>query len=89
MARYAARLMEARESQRAARRHGQRLLLPAARMTIMARPRWPATAARRIERRGALKGARILVVEARYYEDIADTLLAGAKRALDAARRSV
>ena len=32
---------------------------------------------------GALDGARILVVEARYYEDIADALLAGAKRALD------
>jgi len=30
-----------------------------------------------------LKGARILVVEARYYEAIADTLLAGVKRALE------
>ena len=30
-----------------------------------------------------LKGARILVVEARYYDGIADTLLAGVKRALD------
>ena len=29
-----------------------------------------------------LKGARILIVEARYYETIADTLLAGVKRAL-------
>jgi 6,7-dimethyl-8-ribityllumazine synthase len=29
-----------------------------------------------------LKGARILVVEARFYEDIADALLAGATRAL-------
>ncbi len=28
------------------------------------------------------KGARILVVEARYYDDIADALLAGAKKAL-------
>jgi 6,7-dimethyl-8-ribityllumazine synthase len=33
----------------------------------------------------ALPGARILVVEGRYYENIADLLLAGAKRALDAA----
>jgi 6,7-dimethyl-8-ribityllumazine synthase len=32
-----------------------------------------------------LKGMRILIVESGYYEDIADTLLAGAKRALDAA----
>jgi 6,7-dimethyl-8-ribityllumazine synthase len=32
---------------------------------------------------GDLKGARILVVEARFYEDIADALLAGATRALD------
>ena len=31
------------------------------------------------------KGARILVVEARYYDDIADALLAGAKKALDKA----
>ena len=29
-----------------------------------------------------VKGARILVVEARYYDDIADALLAGAKKAL-------
>ena len=35
---------------------------------------------------GPLKGARILVVEARYYDDIADALLAGARRALDAAQ---
>jgi len=32
-----------------------------------------------------LTGVRILIVESGYYEDIADTLLAGAKRALDAA----
>jgi len=32
-----------------------------------------------------LQGVRILIVESGYYEDIADTLLAGAKRALDAA----
>jgi len=43
----------------------------------------PRKAARKDE--GALKGARLLVVEARYYEGIADELLAGAKRALDAA----
>lgn len=35
---------------------------------------------------GALKGARMLVVEARYYDGIADELLAGAKRALEAAQ---
>jgi 6,7-dimethyl-8-ribityllumazine synthase len=34
----------------------------------------------------ALKGARMLVVEARYYDGIADELLAGAKRALEAAQ---
>jgi 6,7-dimethyl-8-ribityllumazine synthase len=34
---------------------------------------------------GTLKGARILVVEGRYYEAIADALLAGAQRALEAA----
>ena len=28
------------------------------------------------------KGARILIVEARFYDDIADALLAGAKKAL-------
>jgi 6,7-dimethyl-8-ribityllumazine synthase len=32
-----------------------------------------------------LKGARVLVVEARFYDDIADELLAGATRALDQA----
>jgi 6,7-dimethyl-8-ribityllumazine synthase len=36
----------------------------------------------------SLKGARILVVEARYYDGIADTLLAGVKRALEAAGAS-
>jgi len=35
---------------------------------------------------GTVAGARLLVVEARYYEGIADALLAGAKRALDAAQ---
>jgi len=34
---------------------------------------------------GDLKGARILLVEARFYEDISDELLKGATRALDAA----
>src|SRR5262249_27601065 len=34
---------------------------------------------------GALEGARMLVVEARYYEGIADELLAGARRGLAAA----
>ena len=34
---------------------------------------------------GDLLGARILIVEARFYEDIADALLAGATRALDKA----
>ncbi len=32
-----------------------------------------------------VKGARVLVVEARYYEELADELLAGARAALDAA----
>ena len=32
-----------------------------------------------------LKGVRILIVESGYYEDIADTLLDGARRALEAA----
>jgi len=32
---------------------------------------------------GELKGARILIVEARFYEDIADALLKGATRALE------
>ncbi len=35
------------------------------------------------------KGARILIVEARFYEEIADALLAGAMRALNAAQASV
>ena len=33
----------------------------------------------------AMKGARILVVEGRYYEAVADALLAGARRALEQA----
>jgi 6,7-dimethyl-8-ribityllumazine synthase len=35
--------------------------------------------------RGDLKGVRVLIVEARFYEDISDELLKGATRALDAA----
>ena len=35
------------------------------------------------------KGARILIVEARFYDDIADALLAGAIKALKEARRRV
>src|SRR4051794_11246027 len=42
----------------------------------MARPR------RQIARETGVKGARILVVEARYYEDIADMLLRGTRRVL-------
>jgi len=40
---------------------------------------------RRKEEGAPLKGVRILIVESGYYQDIADTLLEGAKRALDAA----
>jgi 6,7-dimethyl-8-ribityllumazine synthase len=47
---------------------------------MMAEPRRPAG-----KDAGDLKGARILVVEARFYEDIADALLVGATRALDEA----
>ena len=35
---------------------------------------------------GALKGARMLIVEGRYYDAVADALMAGATRALDAAQ---
>jgi 6,7-dimethyl-8-ribityllumazine synthase len=35
------------------------------------------------------KGARILIVEARFYDDIADALLAGAMKALEAAAAAV
>jgi 6,7-dimethyl-8-ribityllumazine synthase len=45
---------------------------------VEARRRTPADAA-------PLKGVRVLIVESDYYQEIADTLLAGAKRALDAA----
>jgi 6,7-dimethyl-8-ribityllumazine synthase len=37
------------------------------------------------KRAGNLKGARILIVESRFYEDIADALLAGAIAAVEAA----
>jgi 6,7-dimethyl-8-ribityllumazine synthase len=39
--------------------------------------------------RSAVKGTRILLVEARYYDDIADALLAGAMKVLDAAQAKV
>ena len=39
--------------------------------------------------KGEGKGARILIVEARFYDKIADALLAGAMRALDGAQASV
>src|SRR4029078_1331149 len=42
----------------------------------MARPR------RQVRKETGVKGARILVVEARYYDDIADMLLRGARRVL-------
>jgi len=44
----------------------------------MARPRKAAA-----KHEAALKGARVLVVEARFYDDIADMLLKGATRALE------
>jgi 6,7-dimethyl-8-ribityllumazine synthase len=46
----------------------------------MAEPRRPAS-----DKTGDLADARILVVEARFYDDIADALLAGATRALEQA----
>ena len=46
----------------------------------MARPRRRASADQ-----GNLKGARILIVESRFYNDISDELLKGATRALEAA----
>jgi 6,7-dimethyl-8-ribityllumazine synthase len=41
---------------------------------------------RRKQDEAPLKGVRILIVESGYYEDIADTLRAGATRALEAAQ---
>jgi 6,7-dimethyl-8-ribityllumazine synthase len=46
----------------------------------MAEPRRPAS-----DKTGDVAGARILLVEARFYHDIADALLAGATRALEQA----
>src|SRR5215470_17595866 len=46
----------------------------------MAQPRRPA-----VKDDGVLDGVRVLVVEARFYDDIADALLAGAKRAFEKA----
>ena len=43
----------------------------------MARPR-----RQKQRKETGVKGARVLVIEARYYEDIADMLLRGAKRVL-------
>ena len=40
-------------------------------------------------RRATAKGARILLVEARFYDDIADALLAGAMKVLDEAQAKV
>ena len=37
-----------------------------------------------VEQQGDVRGARILIVEARFYHEIADALFAGARRALDA-----
>jgi 6,7-dimethyl-8-ribityllumazine synthase len=44
----------------------------------MAQPRGP-----KAKSKGDLRGARLLIVEARFYDDIADALLAGARRALE------
>ena len=46
---------------------------------------WPSRAGRTGTEAGDLAGARLLIVEARFYDDIADALLAGAARALEAA----
>src|SRR5579863_6114383 len=49
----------------------------------MAGPRRSKTvAAKSSSKVGSKAGARILIVEARYYDEIADALLAGAKKAL-------
>ncbi len=52
---------------------------------VEARRRKPAKDASRVD--APLNGVRILIVESGYYEDIADTLLAGAKRACSTRRR--
>jgi len=51
----------------------------------MAEPRRSAGSATSDRASGKAAGARILIVEARFYEDIADALLAGATRALEEA----
>jgi 6,7-dimethyl-8-ribityllumazine synthase len=51
----------------------------------MAEPRRSAGTDRDGRDASSLAGARFLIVEARFYEDIADALLAGAKRALSEA----
>ena len=50
--------------------------------------RWPGRG-EASETRASVKGARILIVEARYYDDIADALLAGAMKALEKRGRQV
>ena len=52
---------------------------------MMAEPRRSAGISSAARDASELTGARLLVVEARFYEDIADALLAGAKRALSEA----
>ncbi len=48
----------------------------------MAKPRRKAENTTAAQKK-ALKGARVVVVESRYYDDVAEALLIGAKRALD------
>jgi 6,7-dimethyl-8-ribityllumazine synthase len=52
---------------------------------MMAEPRRSAGTDPTARDASELAGARLLIVEARFYEDIADVLLAGAKRALSEA----
>jgi 6,7-dimethyl-8-ribityllumazine synthase len=49
----------------------------------------PRKAKRKDDAKKGVKGARILIVEARYYDDIADALLGGAMKVLDAAGADV
>jgi 6,7-dimethyl-8-ribityllumazine synthase len=51
----------------------------------MAEPRRSGETQSADKRSGRLAGARILIVESRFYEDIADALLAGATAAVEAA----
>ncbi len=48
----------------------------------MAGPRQSKSIGAKSSTKGSSKGARILIVEARYYDEIADALLAGARKAL-------